>query len=131
MDRAKEIAQRLREQREAEKKVRLSRATKLVTTCALRFRAVQAEQEKRTDKKRRRAENELRSASYQVVRDNSQKGCVLTGIETPGTCLPLPFQISDPTKLKKMSKKQLRSIKRTRLNPETGVVEFVGAYSRG
>lgn len=30
-----------------------------------------------------------------------------------------------------MSKKQLRSIKRTRLNPETGVVEFVGAYSRG
>lgn len=38
------------------------------------------------------------------------------------------MKITDATKLKKMSKKQLRSIKKTRLNPKTGVVELVGAY---
>ena len=37
-------------------------------------------------------------------------------------------QIRNPEKLKKMNKKQLRQVKRTRVN-EHGVVEFVGAYS--
>ena len=32
--------------------------------------------------------------------------------------------------LKAMSKKQLRQIKKTRLNPKTGVVEYVSAYSK-
>jgi len=57
---------------------------------------------KREDKKKRKAENELKSASYQVI--------------------------NNPEKLKKMNKKQLRHVKRTRVN-EHGVVEFVGAYS--
>jgi hypothetical protein len=38
-------------------------------------------------------------------------------------------QISDPTKLKKMSKKQLRQVKRTRVNAD-GVTELVPAYSK-
>lgn len=33
-------------------------------------------------------------------------------------------------KLKSMNKKQLRQIKKTRLNVKTGVVEYVGAYSK-
>jgi hypothetical protein len=41
---------------------------------------------------------------------------------------PACVQINNTEKLKKMSKKQLRQVKRTRVN-EHGVVEFVGAYS--
>lgn len=37
------------------------------------------------------------------------------------------FQIKNPEKLKRMSKKQLRHVKKTRVN-EKGVLEFVGAY---
>jgi rRNA-processing protein CGR1 len=33
-------------------------------------------------------------------------------------------------KLKAMNKKQLRQIKKTRMNSKTGVVEYVGAYAR-
>lgn len=66
--------------------------------------AVLAEaREKREDKKRRRAENELKASSYQVI--------------------------SDPTKLKKMSKGSLRQVKKMRMNDQ-GVVELVGAYSK-
>jgi hypothetical protein len=36
--------------------------------------------------------------------------------------------MSDPAKLKKMSKKQLRGVKRVRINDE-GVPEFAAAYS--
>jgi molecular chaperone GrpE (heat shock protein) len=35
-----------------------------------------------------------------------------------------------PATLKAMSKKQLRQMKKTRLNPKTGVVEYVPAYSK-
>jgi hypothetical protein len=38
------------------------------------------------------------------------------------------LQLSDPTKLKKMSKKQLRQVKRVRVNDE-GVRELVPAYA--
>ena len=34
------------------------------------------------------------------------------------------------SKLKAMSKKQLRQIKKTRINPKTGVTEFVPAYTK-
>ncbi len=58
---------------------------------------------KREEKKKRRAENLLKSTTYQVI--------------------------SDPNKLKRMSKKQLRMVKKTRVNAQ-GVVEFVGAYEK-
>jgi rRNA-processing protein CGR1 len=58
--------------------------------------------EKREEKQRRRAENELRTAQYQVI--------------------------SDPAKLKKMSKRQLRQVKRTTVNAK-GQMELVPAYS--
>ncbi len=38
------------------------------------------------------------------------------------------FQVLDPSKLGKMSKKQLRSVRKTRMNRD-GVVELVPAYS--
>jgi hypothetical protein len=38
-------------------------------------------------------------------------------------------QISDPNKLKKMNKKQLRLVKRTRINKD-GVMELVPAYAK-
>ena len=57
--------------------------------------------EKREEKRKRRAENELKASQVQVI---------------------------DGQRMKKMSKKQLRSIKRTRLNKD-GVVEYVPAYS--
>lgn len=48
----------------------------------------------------------------------------------PASCSrsPSSLQLSDPTKLKKMSKKQLRHIKRVRINDE-GVRELVPAYA--
>lgn len=42
---------------------------------------------------------------------------------------PVMLQITDPTKLKKMTKKQLRQIKRTRVNAD-GVTELVPAYAK-
>ena len=39
-------------------------------------------------------------------------------------------QVSDSQKLKRMSKKQLRRIKKTRVNAQTGAVELVPAYSK-
>lgn len=59
--------------------------------------------ERQLEKERRRAENQLKGASYQVI--------------------------SDPTKLKKMTKKQLRQIKKTRVNKD-GVMELVPAYAK-
>lgn len=41
----------------------------------------------------------------------------------------LPTQISDPNKLKKMNKKQLRLVKRTRINKD-GIMELVPAYAK-
>jgi hypothetical protein len=38
-------------------------------------------------------------------------------------------QLKNPEKMKKMSKKQLRQVKRTRVN-DHGVVELVGAYEK-
>jgi cytoskeletal protein RodZ len=94
---------------------------------ALFFPGKQEAKEKRDDRKRRRAENELKSASYQVVRFFLLLLYMLRGVHA--FIFFVLLQISDPTKLKRMSKKQLRSIKKTRMNPQTGVVEIVGAYS--
>lgn len=77
---AKALQKRLREERDAEEAEK---------------------KEFREAKRRRRAENMVKSAQGQVV--------------------------ADPAKLKKMNKKQLRNLKKTRVNKD-GVVELVPAY---
>lgn len=57
---------------------------------------------KRLEKARRRADGEMRAAQGQVL---------------------------DGSKLKKMNKKQLRQVRKTRVNAQTGAVELVPAYS--
>lgn len=64
--------------------------------------------ERRLDHERRRMENEFK---------NAQKFSQHLG------------QNAD-LKMKAMSKKQLRQIKKTRLNTKTGAVEYVGAYQK-
>jgi len=68
-----------------------------------RAEELKAKRERAVDKARRRAENELKGASYQVI--------------------------SNPDKLKRMTKKQLRQVKKTRVNKD-GVTELVPAYAR-
>ena len=60
--------------------------------------------EKTKEKRKRKAEAELVNSKYQIL--------------------------TNDRKIKKMSKKQLRQVKRMRMNPHLGVVEFVGAYSK-
>mmetsp|Transcript_47554 Transcript_47554/g.136729 ORF Transcript_47554/g.136729 Transcript_47554/m.136729 type:complete len:167 (+) Transcript_47554:81-581(+) len=65
--------------------------------------------ERRLENERRRAENEFKHAQKSAKELNLGKL---------------------PSTLKAMSKKQLRQIKKTRLNPKTGVVEYVPAYAK-
>lgn len=65
--------------------------------------------ERRLENERRRAENEFKQAQKSAKQLNHNKL---------------------PSTLKAMSKKQLRQIKKTRLNTKTGVVEYVPAYSK-
>jgi hypothetical protein len=65
--------------------------------------------ERRLENEKRRAENEFNAAQQSVQTLNTNKmGATL----------------------KAMSKKQLRQIKKTRLNTKTGVVEYVSAYAK-
>lgn len=64
---------------------------------------IQAERTRLEERKRRREENQYKSSKFQVV--------------------------TDPEKLKSMSKKQLRMIKKTRVT-ERGTIEFVSPYSK-
>jgi hypothetical protein len=57
--------------------------------------------QRKLDKAKRRAEGEMRAAQVQNI---------------------------GADKVKKMNKRQLKQVKKTRLNAQTGVVEFVGAY---
>lgn len=66
-------------------------------------------QERRRENEKRRAENELKAMERSVQTLNVKK---------------------IGTTLKAMSKKQLRQVKKTRVNPKTGVVEYVPAYSK-
>lgn len=68
------------------------------------------------EKKERRLENEKRRAENQYK--NLQKSMQTLNTEKMGTTL------------KSMSKKQLRQVKKTRLNPKTGVVELVSPYAK-
>ena len=63
--------------------------------------------ERRLENERRRAENEFKATSAQIL--NSSKAHLT---------------------LKSMNKKQLRQVKKTRLNVKTGVVEYFPAFSK-
>jgi hypothetical protein len=65
--------------------------------------------ERRLENEKRRQENELKSIQKSVQTLNTNK----IGVT-----------------LKAMSKKQLRQVKKTRVNTKTGVVEYVPAYSK-
>ena len=60
--------------------------------------------EKTLAKKKRKAEAELENSRYQFITNDK--------------------------KIKKMSRKQLRLVKKLRMNPKLGVVEIVGAYDK-
>ena len=97
------------EQRQQEK---LARKEALELQAELREERRQAKvqkKERRLENERRRAENEYKNAQKNAKQLNLGKL---------------------PSKLKAMSKKQLRQIKKTRLNTKTGVVEYVPAYSK-
>ncbi|CAM9491846.1 unnamed protein product, partial [Chrysoparadoxa australica] len=68
-------------------------------------REIEAKKEARLEKEKRRQANELRSATYQ--------------------------SITKTHKLKGMNKKQLRQIKKTQVNVETGEVELVSPWGGG
>lgn len=68
-----------------------------------------AKKERRLENEKRRAENE-----YKVI----QKSAQTLNLNKVGTTL------------KAMSKKQLRLVKKTRMNQKTGVVEYVPAYAK-
>ena len=78
---------------------------------------------KRIEKKRRKQENEFRSAVTQTV--CACKAAVAVHGHPPK---PYALQITNAAKIKKMTKKQLRSIKRTRVDPVTGAVELVSPW---
>ena len=74
-----------------------------------RVQAIRDKKERRLENERRRTENE-----YEHAKKLSQS---LNNTKLKST-------------LKAMSKKQLRQIKKTRVNTKTGAVEFVPAYSK-
>lgn len=73
-----------------------------------RKREALEKKERRLENERRRAENEFKNASHSAMRLGKNADF----------------------KLKAMSKKQLRQIKKTRMNNKTGVVEYVPAYAK-
>jgi hypothetical protein len=74
-----------------------------------RIQAKRDKRERRLENERRRMENEYNNAKRSMQTLNHKK----LG-----------------TTMKAMNKKQLRQIKKTRMNTKTGVVEFVGAYEK-
>jgi Cgr1 family len=74
-----------------------------------RVQAIRDKKERRLENERRRAENEYEHAKKLAQQLNTSKL---------------------KSTMKTMSKKQLRQIKKTRVNNKTGAVEFVPAYSK-
>lgn len=68
------------------------------------------------EKRERRLENERRRMQNEY--DNAKKSMQTLNVTRLGNTM------------KRMNKKQLRQIKKTRMNTKTGVVEFVGAYEK-
>lgn len=71
-----------------------------------KIRLIQEKKERRLEQERRRQENEFKVASRSAQRLGKNADF----------------------KLKAMNKKQLRQIKKTRMNTKTGAIEFVSAY---
>ena len=65
-------------------------------------RKIAEEKEKAEERKKRRAENEQKTVTYQALR---------------------------PEKIKSMSKKQLRAVRKTSMNQETGQIELVSPWA--
>lgn len=76
---------------------------------AERREAAREKKERRLENERRRMENEY---------NNAKKSAQQLNLKKVGQTM------------KAMNKKQLRMIKKSRMNSKTGVVEFVGAYSK-
>jgi hypothetical protein len=97
---------------EERQKERLARKEALELQSELREERRQAKvlkKERRLENERRRSENEFKHAQ------KSAKELNLGKLKST---------------LKSMSKKQLRQIKKTRMNPKTGTLEYVPAYSK-
>lgn len=97
------------EQRQQEK---LARKEALELQSELREERRQSKiqkKERRLENEKRRAENEFKNAQKSTKELNTGKL---------------------KSTLKAMSKKQLRKIKKTRMNPKTGVLEYVSAYAK-
>ena len=97
------------QQRQAEKLARQEAKVLQAQLAEERRQAVLQKRERRLENETRRAENEVKSMQKSVQTLNHNK----VG-----------------QTLKAMSKKQLRQIKKTRLNTKTGVVEYVPAYAK-
>ena len=76
---------------------------------AERKQAIAEKKERRLENERRRMENEY---------NNAKKSAQRLNLSRVGQTM------------KAMNKKQLRMIKKSRMNSKTGVVEFVGAYAK-
>eukprot|EP00568_Trieres_chinensis_P004471 CAMPEP_0183307376 /NCGR_PEP_ID=MMETSP0160_2-20130417/17296_1 /TAXON_ID=2839 ORGANISM="Odontella Sinensis, Strain Grunow 1884" /NCGR_SAMPLE_ID=MMETSP0160_2 /ASSEMBLY_ACC=CAM_ASM_000250 /LENGTH=180 /DNA_ID=CAMNT_0025470951 /DNA_START=55 /DNA_END=597 /DNA_ORIENTATION=- len=73
-----------------------------------RRKAIVEKRDRRLENERRRAENEFK---------NAQRSAMVLGKNAD-------------IKMRAMSKKQLRQIKKTRMNTKTGVIEYVPAYAK-
>jgi len=97
------------ERKQAEKRAKLEAAQLQKELQEQKRAAAIQKKERRLENERRRAENEFNAIQKSVQTLNHGK----VGVT-----------------LKAMSKKQLRQIKKTRMNPKTGVVEYVPAYAK-
>ena len=93
----------------AEKRQRKETAELQASLLEERRNAAILKKERRLENETRRAENEYKALQKSVQTLNYDKAAL---------------------KLKAMSKKQLRQIKKTRVNTKTGVVEYVPAYQK-
>ena len=97
------------EQRKAEKLRRKETMEMQKQLQEERVQGLRDKKERRLENERRRAENEYESAKKSAQHLNTTKL---------------------KSTMKAMSKKQLRQIKKTRINNKTGVIEYVPAYSK-
>jgi len=77
---------------------------------------MQARIEEKRQKRERRLENERRRMENEY--NHAKSGMQTLNVKRLGNTM------------KSMNKKQLRQIKKSRMNTKTGVVEFVGAYAK-
>eukprot|EP00588_Corethron_pennatum_P011582 CAMPEP_0194274872 /NCGR_PEP_ID=MMETSP0169-20130528/7860_1 /TAXON_ID=218684 /ORGANISM="Corethron pennatum, Strain L29A3" /LENGTH=226 /DNA_ID=CAMNT_0039018203 /DNA_START=175 /DNA_END=856 /DNA_ORIENTATION=+ len=96
------------EKRQEQKRLRALAIEKENAMKEIRRLAAVEKKERILEQDRRRAENEFRASMQSAQQMTSNVGL----------------------KVKAMSKKQLRQIKKTRMNTRTGVVEFVPAYAK-